>query len=126
VAYVQLQEAADLTPEQILDYLKQEIGERAAVPKEVTIIEEMPLTPVGKIFKPALRWKAIQKVYQSELKAIDDLITSVDVTVTEDKIHGSMVAIRIKAASEISHDQIRDKVSDILARYPVKYRLEIT
>jgi fatty-acyl-CoA synthase len=125
VAYVQLQEAADLTPEQILDYLKQEIGERAAVPKEVTIIEEMPLTPVGKIFKPALRWKAIQKVYQSELKAIDDLITSVDVTVTEDKIHGSMVAIRIKAASEISHDQIRDKVSDILARYPVKYRLEI-
>ncbi len=126
VAYVQLQEAADLTPEQILDYLKQEIGERAAVPKEITIIEEMPLTPVGKIFKPALRWKAIQKVYQSELKAIDDLITSVDVTVTEDKIHGSMVAIRIKAASEISHDQIRDKVSDILARYPVKYRLEIT
>lgn len=126
VAYVQLQEAADLTPEQILDYLKQEIGERAAVPKEVTIIEEMPLTPVGKIFKPALRWKAIQKVYQSELKAINDLITSVDVTVTEDKIHGSMVAIRIKAASEISHDQIRDKLSDILARYPVKYRLEIT
>ncbi len=55
-----------------------------------------------------------------------DLITSVDVTVTEDKIHGSMVAIRIKAASEISHDQIRDKLSDILTRYPVKYRLEIT
>ncbi|MFC1880169.1 acyl-CoA synthetase [Thermodesulfobacteriota bacterium] len=125
VAYVQLQEASDLTPEQILDYLKQEIGERSAVPKEVTIIEEMPLTPVGKIFKPALRWKAIQKVYQSELEAIDDLITSVDVTVTEDKIHGSMVAIRIKAASEISYDQIRDKVSDILARYTVKYRLEI-
>jgi fatty-acyl-CoA synthase len=126
VAYVQLQEAADLTPEQILDYLKQEIGERAAVPKEITIIEEMPLTPVGKIFKPALRWKAIQKVYQSELEAIDDLITAVDVTVTEDKIHGSMVAIAIKAASETSHDQIRDKVSAILARYTVKYRLEIT
>lgn len=62
---------------------------------------------------------------QSELKVIDDLITSVDVTVTEDKIHGSMVAIAIKAASDISHDQIRDKVSDILARYTVKYRLEI-
>ena len=125
VAYVQLQEAAKLTPEQILDYLKQEIGERAAVPKEVTIIEEMPLTPVGKIFKPALRWKAIQKVYQSELEAIDDLITSVDITVNEDKIHGSIVAITIKAASDISHDQIRDKVSDILARYTVKYKINI-
>jgi fatty-acyl-CoA synthase len=126
VAFVQLQEAADLTPEKILDYLNQEIGERAAVPKEVTIIEEMPLTPVGKIFKPALRWKAMQKVYQSELEALNHLITSLDVTVTEDKIHGSIVAITIKAASDISHDQIRSKVSDILIRYTVKYTLEIT
>jgi fatty-acyl-CoA synthase len=125
VAYVQLQEDADLTSDQILDYLKKEIGERSAVPKEVTIIEEMPLTPVGKIFKPALRWKAIQRVYQEELGALDDLIESVGVTVTEDKIHGSMAAITIKAASEVSHDQIRAKVSDILARYTVKYRLEI-
>ena len=125
VAYVQLQQAADLTPDQILDYLKKEIGERAAVPREVVIIEEMPLTPVGKIFKPALRWKAIQKVYQSELKVLEDLITSFDVTVTEDKIHGSMVAIAVKAAADISHDQIRERVSDALARYTVKYRLEI-
>ncbi len=83
------------------------------------------MTPVGKIFKPALRWIAIQNVYQSELEAINDLITSMDVTVTEDKIHGSMVAITIKAASGISKDQISAKVSDILARYTVKYRLDI-
>ncbi|MEJ2285392.1 MAG: acyl-CoA synthetase, partial [Desulfobacterales bacterium] len=81
--------------------------------------------PVGKIFKPALRWKAIQKGYQSELKVLEDLITSFDVTVTEDKIHGSMVAIAVKAAADISHDQIRERVSDALARYTVKYRLEI-
>jgi fatty-acyl-CoA synthase len=125
VAYVQLQENVKLTAADILTYLKEKMGERAAVPKEVFIVDKIPLTPVGKIFKPALRWRAIQKVYQSELKAIDDLITSSEVTVTEDKIHGSMVAIKIKAASETSHDQIRDKVSDILARYTVKYRLEI-
>ncbi len=125
VAYVQLQEGVDLTSDQILDYLKKEIGERAAIPKEVTIIDKMPLTPVGKIFKPALRWKAIQRVYQGELEAIDDLIESVDVAVTEDKIHGSMAAITIKVASEVSHDQILAKVNDILARYTVKYRLEI-
>jgi fatty-acyl-CoA synthase len=125
VAYVQLQENADLSTQDIMDYLEKEMGERAAMPKEITIVDQMPLTPVGKIFKPALRWNAIQKVYQSELEAINDLITSVGVTVTEDKIHGSLVAIKIKAASEISHDQIRNKVSDILARYTVKYHLEI-
>ena len=125
VAFVQLQEGADLTPDQILDYLKKEIGERAAVPKEVAIIEEVPLTPVGKIFKPALRWKAIQKVYQTELEKIKDLTTSMDVTVTEDKVHGSIVAIKINAAPGMSNDQIRDQVGNALARYTVKYRLEI-
>ena len=125
VAFVQLQEAAELTPEQILDYLQAEIGERAAVPKEVIITEEVPLTPVGKIFKPALRWQAIQKVYRSELETLEDLFTSMDVTVTEDKIHGSMVAIVVKAAADIPHDQIRKRVTDILARYTLKYNLTI-
>jgi len=41
-------------------------------------------------------------------------------------IYGSMAAITIKAAPEVSHDQIRTKVSDILARYTTKYRLEIS
>jgi fatty-acyl-CoA synthase len=125
VAFVQLQAGAELTPEKILDYLKKEIGERAAVPKDVAIIEEVPLTPVGKIFKPALRWQAIQKVYQTELDKISDQTASMEVTVTEDKIHGSMVAITIKAAPGVSDDQIRDQVSELLARYTVKYRLEI-
>jgi hypothetical protein len=30
-----------------------------------------------------------------------------------------------EAASDISYDQIRDKISDILARYTLKYRLAI-
>ena len=123
--YVQLQENVDLTEADILTYLRDKIGERAAVPKEIFIVDKIPLTPVGKIFKPALRWEAIQKVYQSELEAINDLITSMKISVNEDKIHGSMVAIKINAASEIRHEQIREKVSDILARYTVKYRLEI-
>ena len=59
------------------------------------------------------------------LQTIDELNTAVDVTVTEGKMHGSMVAITIKASSELFHDQMRDTESDILARYPVKYRLEI-
>jgi fatty-acyl-CoA synthase len=71
------------------------------------------------------RWQAIQKVYRSELETLEDLFTSMDVTVTEDKIHGSMVAIVVKAASDISHDQIRVRVTDLLARYTLKYNLTI-
>ena len=125
VAYVQLQEGASLTPEQILDYLKREIGERAAVPKEVFILADMPLTPIGKIFKPALRWDAINRAYQAELKALGDMADFVEITVDEDKVHGSMATLSIKAAPGVSQEKINDKVNEILARYTVKYRVEM-
>jgi len=125
VAFVQLQEGSDLTPEKILAYLQKEIGERAAIPKEVKIIDEVPLTPVGKIFKPALRWKAIQEVYRSELAVLGDMAESLEVAVSEDKVHGSLAAIMIKAAAQVSEDQLRAKVDDILARFTVKYTVEI-
>ncbi|MFQ5484970.1 MAG: acyl-CoA synthetase [Desulfobacterales bacterium] len=125
VAYVQLQENASLTQDQILNYLKQEIGEKAAIPKEVFVVDQMPLTPIGKIFKPALRWESIKKVYQVELEALGDLAESVKVTVGEDKIHGSLATLAIKPASRVSEDQIKEKVTEILARYTIKYRLDI-
>jgi fatty-acyl-CoA synthase len=125
VAYVQLQEGAELSEAQILDYLKAEIGERAAIPKAVYVVDQIPLTPVGKIFKPSLRWQAIQKVYQAELEAIAELTESIQISVREDKIHGALAVIKIKPAPNRSHDELRQKVDDILARYTVKYMLEI-
>ena len=125
VAYVQLQDNTDLTEEQILNHLKQEMGERAAIPKEIIILEQMPLTPVGKIFKPALRWEATKRIYEAELEPLADMVTSVEVTVKEDKVHGSMAAINVKRAPGASEAEIQKKVAEILSRYTVAYRLEI-
>lgn len=126
VAYVQLQEDAQLTPEQILEHLQKQVGERAAIPKEVVIIDEIPLTPVGKIFKPALRWEAIRRVYQKELEALGAMAESVAVTVSEDKIHGSLAGISIKPASGVSNEALKNRVAEILARYTIRYELIIT
>jgi fatty-acyl-CoA synthase len=125
IAYVQLQEDADLSEAQICEYLNGEIGERAAIPKEVYIVDKIPLTPVGKIFKPSLRWQAIQRVYQAELNALADFTESIRVTVQEDKIHGALAVIKIKPATGTATDKLKQKVDDILARYTVKYMLEI-
>ncbi|MBW1888416.1 MAG: AMP-binding protein, partial [Deltaproteobacteria bacterium] len=125
VAYVQLQNNSDLGPEQILDHLKQEIGERAAIPKEVIIMDEIPLTAVGKVFKPALRWDAIKRVYQKELEALGKVADSVEVVVNEDQVYGSLATLTIKAAPDVSKEKIKEKVDDILAPYTIKYRLEV-
>ena len=47
------------------------------------------------------------------------------VTVAEDKIHGSMATLIIKPARQIPKDKIKEQVTEILARYTVKYRLDI-
>ena len=126
VVYVQLQEGADLTEEQVLNYLRKEVGERAAIPKEVFIIEEIPLTPVGKIFKPALRWEAIRQAYRRELQALGDEVDSMEVTVKEDKVHGALASITVKPNSHADAEGVKNKVDEILSRYTIRYRLKIT
>ncbi len=125
VAYVELQKGSDLTPEKILEYLKKEVLERAAVPKAVYVLDQIPLTPVGKIFKPALRWDAIRRVYEAELEALGEMAESTEVVVKEDKVHGVLAYLTVKRAEGVSEEEIREKVQSILTRYTVRYRLEV-
>ena len=52
------------------DLRKNKITEMAALPKYVEVIEVMPLTAVGKIFKPDLRKKAISRVFDEALSKL--------------------------------------------------------
>lgn len=126
VAYVQLQKGCDLTPDHILDYLKKEVGERAAVPKAVFILDQVPLTPVGKVFKPALRWEATKRVCEAELGTLGDCARSVEVTVSEDEVHGSSVNVTIERNPDASITEIEESVREILARYTIVYNLTVT
>ena len=123
VAFVQLQQGSTLTEDKILEHLQQSIGERAAVPKDVFIIDEMPLTLVGKIFKPALKWDIIKQVYQRELEALGEMAESVEVQVGEDKIHGTQATVTIKAAEGTCEDDVRKRVDELLGVFTVSYIL---
>ncbi|SFL11169.1 acyl-CoA synthetase [Shimia haliotis] len=68
-AYVELVEGAKLSTEALLTFAKQHISERAATPKYLEIVDEMPLTLVGKVFKPDLRKRAITRVFDAALEA---------------------------------------------------------
>ena len=68
-AYVELVAGASTTPEALMEYCRVHVHERAAQPKHVTIMDELPKTAVGKIFKPALRKDAIARVYNGALEA---------------------------------------------------------
>ncbi len=124
VAFVEASEDADVDREEVMEWAKKNIGERAAVPKDVYIVDRIPLTAVGKIFKPALRWEATRLAYEEELKKLGDLAESVKVEVGEDKVHGTAARIRIKPAKGADAEDIKSKVSEVLARYTVHYEVD--
>ncbi len=66
-AYVELGKGASVTVEQLMDYAKTHITERAAQPKYIEILPELPKTAVGKVFKPDLRRLAITRTYNAAL-----------------------------------------------------------
>lgn len=66
-AYVELVKGADVTSDDLLAWSRDQIQERAAVPKHIEIMAELPKTAVGKIFKPDLRRMAIARVYDAAL-----------------------------------------------------------
>ncbi len=123
VAFVQLQDGSKLTEEGILEHLQKSIGERAAVPKEVFIIDEMPLTLVGKIFKPALKWDIIKQVFQGELDCLGEMAENVEIEVGEDKIHGTQATVTVKVAEGASEDDVKKKVDQLLGAFTVSYNL---
>ncbi|SHM29414.1 fatty-acyl-CoA synthase [Paracoccus solventivorans] len=66
--YVQLREGAEVTVEALAAHAREHIHERAAIPKHIEILPELPVTAVGKVFKPALRRLAIARVLDHALR----------------------------------------------------------
>lgn len=67
-AYVELVEGVTATEDELLAYAVKHVHERAAHPKHITILPELPKTAVGKVFKPDLRKNAIIRVYNGALE----------------------------------------------------------
>jgi len=97
-AFVELIGGASVTPEELLEYCKIHVHERAAHPKHMTILDELPKTAVGKVFKPELRKQAITRVYNDALEkaGVQARVTSV----VDDKTRGLVAQLHQNGANE--------------------------
>ncbi|APE42815.1 acyl-CoA synthetase [Sulfitobacter alexandrii] len=105
-AYVELVEGSEVTEEELLAYATEKVHERAAQPKHITIMKELPKTAVGKIFKPDLRKDAITRVYDAALKDAD-CAARVD-HVVDDKKRGLVAKISMNGASKEAVGKVLD------------------
>lgn len=97
VVFIQLRQNATATTDELLDFAQKNIPERAAWPKAVRIVETMPTTAVGKIFKPALSMIEIEDVIRQEAAATGDELTSLKVV--QDTRRGLTALISVKGDS---------------------------
>ncbi|MEO1950240.1 MAG: acyl-CoA synthetase, partial [Thioclava sp.] len=107
-AYVELVADAEVTDEELMEHARANIHERAAVPKYLEVMEELPKTAVGKIFKPDLRKKAITRVLNAELETAG--IKAHVISVTEDKKRG--LVAHLATTGDCDQDALAHKLGE--------------
>lgn len=66
VVYVQLRPGSHATVDELMAHAKSTIAERAAHPKLIRIVDVLPTTAIGKIFKPTLIQQEVESVFMEE------------------------------------------------------------
>jgi len=115
VAYVQLRQGASATGAEILEFLRGEISERAALPKAIYVIDAIPLTVVGKIFKPALRRREIADTLSAALT--QGGIDAASVEAIEDPARGTLVRAALRRADD------KTEAARILGQFTLPFEL---
>ena len=106
--YLELVGGASVTDEELAAHAKKHIHERAAIPKHIEVLDELPKTAVGKIFKPDLRKHAISRVLDAALAEAG--IAAHVVAVIEDKKRGLVAEVATTGA--IDEDKLKQKLGE--------------
>ena len=116
VAYVELLKGSTVTADELKAFTREHITERAATPDEIFLVDQLPLTDIGKPAKVQLRQDAASRTFRVVLgKALGRNVT---VTVAPDATHGSLATIRVDGGA------IEADVARIMKDYTMAWRLD--
>lgn len=105
VVFAELRAGSTVSEAELIDFLKGRIDDPVALPKRIGMVEAMPVTPVGKIFKPTLRAEAIRWAVAATADKL-----GVDATVEVDDKLATRVTV---PGSDV------EKMKDALAGMPI-------
>jgi fatty-acyl-CoA synthase len=114
VAFVQLKPGAEIDVAELIDFVRERTPERAAVPVNVYLINPIPLTAVGKVFKPALRWDAAQRAVSRMLADLQPPGAAITVAVGAHAVHGSLITVGISGVAESARARLAQQVQERL------------
>ncbi|MFM0671098.1 acyl-CoA synthetase [Paraburkholderia sediminicola] len=115
VAYVQLKPGTTATEAELAEFLRHEINERAALPKGIRIVDAMPLTGVGKIFKPALKRRETADALESAL--VEAGVEDATVSLIDDTSRGISLHV------ELGDPAFEALATSALGRFPFAFSI---
>jgi fatty-acyl-CoA synthase len=123
VAYVQLNPGASVSPGELEEWVRERTPERAAIPVAIIPIETMPLTGVGKVFKPQLRWDAAQRVFANALAPLEKEGVRCKVAVGAHGTHGSLATVTVSDVSSAEREAIAAKIHAALDGFVIRHTI---
>jgi fatty-acyl-CoA synthase len=102
-----------VTEDELMAFLKAGINEPPALPRRLFVLDQLPMTAVGKIYKPALRQDCTRRHLLEVLQ--DEPITAL--AVREQPGRGQVACIELAAAEEVSTRETRERITARLTRY---------
>ena len=114
VAFVTLAPDATVTTEELRVWGAAHVPEQAAAPKSVTVLDAIPVTPVGKPFKPALRAEAAREAVAEALRDVDGVVG----------VRGVLENSLVVTVVELTDRADETRVKETLDRFAITWRTE--
>lgn len=115
VAFVTLAPGPTVTVDELAAWAREHVAEPAAVPKQITVLEALPVTDVGKPYKLELRRRAALEKFAGELADVPDI------KAVEADIADGSVLITVTVAAPEAAATVEAK----LAAFAVAARIEV-
>ena len=126
LAYIQLKAGAQVAPGELEAWVRERTPERAAVPVQIVLIDPMPVTGVGKVFKPQLRWNAAQRVFTQSLAPLIEQGIRCEVSVGAHDTYGSLATVTIQGVPIGSREAVAQQVHEKLNPFVIRHEIHWT
>jgi fatty-acyl-CoA synthase len=98
VAYVQLLDQRTVGEDELKSFVRDRISDPVAVPKNIYITQQMPLTDIRKIAKPLLRLDCARLTFLEALRPVIPAGAALDIRVEPHTQNGTLAVIQLRGA----------------------------
>ncbi|PHP65260.1 acyl-CoA synthetase [Zhengella mangrovi] len=125
VAFVQLKAGAKANPAELKEWTAARTPERAALPVHIYILDRIPLTAVGKVFKPDLRYEAAKRaVLRMIAPVLEGHGCEAEVKVGAHPAFGTLISVRLSGPAEAKDGAVgavKAKLEPLTVRHDIEW-----